>query len=249
MILEVCVDSLTSLLTAKEAGADRIELCSALNLGGLTPSYGLMKQVRSLSGLEIVVMIRPRSGDFLYDENEFQCMKSDIQLAKEMGFDGIVTGVLKSDGKIDLARMEELAKEAYPLKTVLHRAFDHAKDPDRDIQALIQMGISRILTSGQREYAVQAADYIAKIQDEYGDKITIMPGSGVNADNIEELHKITGCYNYHLSGKVNIGSKMEYRGSVGRMKIADSEFIVERADYDLIKGARQALNKIKKQEF
>lgn len=119
MILEVCVDSYLSMVTAKKAGADRIELCSALNLGGLTPSYGLMKQAREFRDIEIFVMIRPRSGDFLYDDNEFETMQYDISIAKEMGFNGIVTGVLLSNGRIDTNRMKELVKKSLPLESCI----------------------------------------------------------------------------------------------------------------------------------
>lgn len=244
MILEVCVDSYTSMITAKMAGADRIELCSALNIGGLTPSYGLMKKAKELKDIEVFVMIRPRSGDFLYDDNEFETMKSDIILAKEMGFQGIVTGILLSDGKIDIVRMKELVKIAHPLKVVLHRAFDDAKDPIEDIRKLIEMGICRILTSGQRKNALEGAEYIREIQKNFGIFITIMPGCGVNANNLEEIYKLTGCTNFHLSGKVNVGSKMEYRECTKRMNTPNSEFIIERADYSLIKRAREVLDTI-----
>ncbi len=248
MILEVCVDSYTSMITAKKAGADRIELCSALNIGGLTPSYGLMKKAKELKDIEVFVMIRPRSGDFLYDDNEFETMKSDIILAKEMGFQGIVTGILLSDGKIDIVRMKELVKIAHPLKVVLHRAFDDAKDPIDDIPKLIEMGICRILTSGQRKNALEGASYIGQLQKSFGYYITIMPGCGVNDNNLEEIYKLTGCTNFHLSGKVNVGSKMEYRECINRMNTSNSEFEVERADYNLIKRARVVLNKIELSE-
>lgn len=244
MILEVCVDSYTSMIIAKKAGADRIELCSALNIGGLTPSYGLMKKAKELKDIEVFVMIRPRSGDFLYDDNEFETMKNDIILAKEMGFQGIVTGILLSDGKIDIGRMKELVKFAHPLKVVLHRAFDDAKDPIEDIPKLIEMGICRILTSGQRKNALEGANYIGKIQKNFGDFITIMPGCGVNANNLEEIYKLTGCTNFHLSGKVNVGSKMEYRECINRMNTSNSEFMIERTDYNLIKRAREVIDRI-----
>lgn len=245
MILEVCVDSYTSMMTAKDAGADRIELCSALNIGGLTPSYGLMQRAKEIKDIEVFVMIRPRSGDFLYDNNEFETMKQDINIAKQMGFDGIVTGILLSDGRIDIDRMRELVKVAYPLKVVLHRSFDDAKNPIEDIPSLIEMGICRILTSGQGSNALKGADYIAKIQEKFGDSITIMPGCGINAGNIKEMYKITKCTHYHLSGKVNVGSRMEYRECIKRMDTPESEFVVERADYDLIKRARDIIDNIK----
>ena len=244
MILEVCVDSYTSMVTAKNAGADRIELCSALNIGGLTPSYGLMKKAKEIEGMEVFVMIRSRSGDFLYDDNEFETMKEDINIVKEMGFDGIVTGILLPDGRIDIQRMKELVKIASPLKVVLHRAFDDAKNPIEDIHSLIEMGICRILTSGQRANAREGASYIAKIQERFGDAITIMPGCGVNAGNIEEIYKITKCTHYHMSGKVNIGSQMEYRECIERMNTPKSEFVVERADYNLIKRARDVIDNL-----
>ncbi len=252
MVLEVTVDSITSMLTAIKAGADRIELCSALNLGGLTPSYGLMKKAselkksRELKDIEIFVMIRPRSGDFLYDEYEFETMKEDISVVKEMDIDGIVTGVLLSDGKIDIARMRELVEVAKPLKVVFHRAFDDAKDPIEDVDKLIDMGVCRILTSGQRANALEGVEYIAELQKRFGDRIDIMPGCGVNAGNIEQIYNITGCTHYHMSGKVNIGSGMEYREYIKRMNTPESELIVERASYDLIKRARDVLDKLKK---
>jgi len=244
LILEVCVDSFKSLLIAKEAGANRIELCSALNIGGLTPSFGLMKQAREVEDIEIFAMIRTRSGDFLYDESEFETMKKDVELAKKMEFHGIVTGILLENGKIDLERMKEIVELANPLKVVLHRAFDDADEPEKDIPALIDMGILRILTSGQRKNALEGASFIADIQREYGDKITIMPGAGINAKNIEEIHNIVKCQHYHMSGKVNLGSKMKYTGYMKRMETPDSELLVEEANYDNIKAVRDALDSI-----
>ncbi|HEY8364697.1 MAG TPA: copper homeostasis protein CutC [Haloplasmataceae bacterium] len=237
MPLEVCVDSYTSLLTAVRAGADRIELCSTLNLGGLTPSYGLMKQAITIKNLEIFVMIRPRSGDFIYDDNEWETMIYDIEKVKEMGFSGIVTGVLHNNGKINIERMKEIVDISYPLKVVLHRAFDDALEPINDMEKLIDIGICRILTSGQKPNALEGSKYIAKLQKKYGDKITIMPCCGVNADNIPEIYKITGCTHYHLSGKVNVGSKMPYSSSI-------SDLVIERADYMLIKKAKEVLDKV-----
>lgn len=245
MILEVCVDSLDSMLTAKSAGADRIELCSALNIGGLTPSRGLMEMARTVDGMEIFVMIRPRSGDFLYSENDFEVMRKDIKTVVAMGFDGIVTGVLRSDGTIDTERLRVLAEDAKPLKTVLHRAFDDAKAPERQVPELIEMGICRILTSGQRRSAPEGADYLAALQATYGAEITIMPGGGVNAGNIEALYAQTGCTHYHLSGKVTVDSGMMYRDYMERMGTPMSERALEKADYELISSARGVLDRLK----
>lgn len=140
--------------------------------------------------------------------------------------------------------MEELVKFASPLKVVLHRAFDDANNPIDDIPKLIEMGVCRILTSGQRSNALEGANYIAKLQEKFGEHITIMPGCGVNASNIEQIYKITKCTHYHMSGKVNVGSKMEYRECINRMNTPESEFVVERADYDLIKKVRDIMDNI-----
>lgn len=246
MILEVCVDSIDSLLIAKQARANRIELCSTLGLGGLTPSYGLMKQARDIEELEIFIMIRPRSGDFLYNSLEYATMKEDIKIVKELGFDGIVTGFLLANGKIDLKRVEEVVELASPLEVVFHRAFDHGKDPEKDIGSLIDLGVKRILTSGQREDALKGAEYIRSLQDRYGSKIEIMPGAGINPENIKEIYKRTGCRNYHMSGRVNIASQMEYRESRQRMNTPVEEFIVEKSDYRKIKKVRTILDKLNK---
>ncbi|SCY78692.1 copper homeostasis protein CutC [Alkaliphilus peptidifermentans] len=244
MILEVCVDSYESLLIAKEAGANRIELCSALNLGGLTPSYGLMKQASTQRDIEIFVMIRPRSGDFLYDDLEFETMKNDIVLAKEMGFDGVVTGMLLRNGRIDLKRLEEVVTIANPLKVVFHRAFDEAKEPEGDIPRLIEMGVCRILTSGQQENALLGVEYIREIQVQYGDQITIMPGAGVNSSNVTTIYEKTGCTHYHLSGKVDVGSAMVYRKNTEKSCIKICQASVEKADHTRIAQVRSVLNNL-----
>lgn len=223
MILEVCVDSFKSLMTAQKAGADRIELCSALDLGGLTPSYGLMSQAREVEGLEIFAMVRPRPGDFVYAEEEFETMKRDVAIIKEMGFHGIVAGFLHRDGRIDLEKTRELLEEAKPLKFVFHRAFDEAKNPERDVESLIDLGVIRILTSGQRESALEGADCIRTLEERYGKRITIMPGAGIHGDNIEELHKKVQCAAYHMSGKTDRGTYRE-------------------ADYEKIKAVREILD-------
>lgn len=245
MILEVCVDSYESLLTAKRAGADRIELCSALNLGGLTPSMGLMKKARELEGLEIFVMIRPRSGDFLYSEEDYAVMKEDIRLVKALGFDGIVLGFLNAQGGIDLERTREAAELAYPLKVAFHRAFDDARDPDKDLPALIDIGVIRILSSGQRASALEGADYLARLQREFGSRITIMPGSGITSSNIKEIVELTGCSNYHMSGKLNRASAMVYRDYVKRMGTSEKELVVEVADFQRINEVKRILDTMK----
>jgi copper homeostasis protein len=240
-ILEVCVDSYNSLKIAEAAGANRIELCSALNLGGLTPSYGLMRQAISHQSLEVVVMIRPRAGDFCYSTDEFETMKQDVLSAKELGFEGVVTGILHPDGHIDLERLRELVDLAKPMQVTLHRAFDVAKDPEGSMEALIDMGIVRILTSGKAPTALEGASFIRELQRAYGQHITIMPGSGVREDTIEELMALTGCTQFHLSGKVGVESLMQYRPEWLPKMHAIDEFVVEKADYNRISKVKRAL--------
>ncbi len=244
MTLEVCVDSLESLKIAIKAGADRIELCSALSLGGLTPSYGLMQRALDYIDREIFVMVRPRSGDFLYSPEDYEVMKGEIELIKSLGFHGIVVGFLKEDGRLDLARLEEVVKLARPLKVALHRAFDDAKNPEEDIEELIGLGLVRILSSGQRPRALEGAGFLASLERDYGSRIQIMPGSGVSADNIEELVELTGCKSYHMSARSTYRTAMEDLSYTRRMETPEGELFTQRADFDKIRGVREILDRL-----
>ncbi|MDO5027276.1 MAG: copper homeostasis protein CutC [Tissierellia bacterium] len=241
MELEICVDSYESLINAKKAGADRIELCSALEIGGLTPSYGLMKEASELEDIEIFVMIRSRSGDFYYEEMEIETMKKEIDLAKELKLEGIVFAALNVDGSLNLKLIKEMIDYAKPLKLALHRAFDVAKDPEKDMEALIDMGVIRILTSGREDRAIKGADFISKIQKEYGDRIQIMPGSGVNSSNLQDLHKLVNCKAYHMSGKKRLESKLQYRSKI---KFSDDDYARNITDPIEVKKARDILDKL-----
>ena len=242
MILEVCVDSYDSMDTAMKAGADRIELCSALELGGLTPSNGLMEKASLCKEVEVFVMVRPRAGDFLYSEKEFDVMKRDIRKAQELGLTGIVTGILLKDGSIDLKRMRELVTLAHPLPVSFHRAFDDAKEPDRQIPDLIDMGVIRILTSGLEESAWEGVDYLKRLQDTFGDQITIMPGAGVHHENIRKLVEKTGCTSFHMSGKSRAESKMQYRADLERRKNTSETYSNDYADHEKIRSVREVLD-------
>ncbi len=226
MRLEVCVDAFESVLTAKAAGADRVELCSALNIGGLTPSYGLLDQVRFVEELDKAVMIRPRSGNFVYSQKEIETMTYDVEWVKKLGYKEIVVGILTAEGYLDLAAMAYFVALAAPMKVVLHRAFDVAREPEKDIPHLIDMGIVRILTSGQQDTAIVGASYIRQIQEKFGQHITIMPGSGVNAECLPALMAQTGCGEYHMSGRL------------GRSSDKHVEDLVGYADYDTIRRVR-----------
>ncbi|KJD31175.1 hypothetical protein PK35_16160 [Tamlana nanhaiensis] len=223
-ITEVVVDAVDSALNAQKAGANRIELCDNLIEGGTTPSYGMLAVLRELLDIDIHVMIRPRGGDFLYSHVEFEVMKRDIVAAKQLGANAVVFGILTKDGHIDKVRTQELLELAHPLSVTFHRAFDSAKDPFEALDDLIEIGVSRLLTSGQEATALQGANTIKALKAQANGKITIMPGSGINPENITELANITNCNEFHFSGKTTIKSHMEFSKTlnVGRKQDDDA---------------------------
>lgn len=198
MLVEVCANSLESAQNAEKAGVDRIELCSELAVGGITPSYGLLKAVSEKISIPVRVLIRPRSGDFTYSNDEFEMMKSNIKLCAEMGFEGVVVGLLQSDLELDEARLQELATMNHGLKTTFHRAFDWLPNPLSAISTLERLGVDTILTSGQQPTAASGLDLLAQL-DQRTKNITIMPGAGINASNAL-LFKKKGFKAIHLSG-------------------------------------------------
>jgi copper homeostasis protein len=208
--LEVCSFSLQSCLTAQEAGASRVELCGGLAEGGTTPSAGLIKQARQHLSISIYVMIRPRGGDFLYSDMELDVMRTDIELAKSLGADGLVLGVLNADGTIDEATTKALVELAKPLPVTFHRAFDMTRDPSEALEAVIRTGAVRILTSGQRPTAEAGAEVLKQLVQQAGRRIEIMAGAGVSADNAYLLAQ-TGVDALHMSGSQRTESPMEHR--------------------------------------
>ncbi|MEY4702110.1 MAG: hypothetical protein RIR96_7 [Bacteroidota bacterium] len=209
-ILEVIAFNLESCLIAERAGADRIELCDNPGEGGTTPSYGLIKMARLNTRIHLFPIIRPRGGDFLYTHEEFELMKVDIEICKNLGCDGIVTGILLENGDIDKERMRSLVTLAYPMGVTFHRAFDRCNDPLKAMEDIIECGCERILTSGQRQNAMEGIDLIALLIEKSADRIIIMPGSGIRSDNINEMRTKTGASEFHSSARVKIKSKMEF---------------------------------------
>jgi len=195
---------------AQAAGADRIELCDNPGEGGTTPSYGFIKAAREKLHIQLYPIIRPRGGDFFYSDAEFEVMKTDVQLCKELGCDGVVIGILHADGTVDKERCSQLIELAYPLGVTFHRAFDRVNDASQALEHIIDIGCERILTSGLQPTALEAADTIAALIKQADERIIIMPGSGVRADNIIELAKKTGAVEFHTSARINIDSKMNY---------------------------------------
>lgn len=208
--LEIIGFTIESCIAAQKAGADRIELCDNFSEGGTTPSYAFIKAARKKLSIELYVMIRPRGGDFLYNDDEFDLMKQDIAVSKESGCDGIVLGILCSAGNVDKERCRELIDYAYPLGITFHRAFDRAADPFLALEDVISLGCERILTSGQRPKAADGTELIKQLIQKADERISIMPGSGVNASNIALLAEITGAREFHSSASLFAGSKMQY---------------------------------------
>lgn len=198
MLVEICANSLESALVAERAGADRIELCSELAVGGLTPSYGLLKQVRERVSIPVHVLIRPRSGDFTYTDDEFNVMLTDIALCIELGFEGIVSGVLLKNFLLDVERTQHLKSASGNLKFTFHRAFDWVLDPMGTMKQLEAMNVNYILSSGQQKSAVEGIGLLTQLQ-EHASKIDIVPGSGINGENVRSFLE-RGFAAVHLSG-------------------------------------------------
>ena len=184
MIIEVCAESYEYAEKAEKAGADRIELCKHLHLDGLTPNYKTAKKTIDNLNIPVFVLIRPRNGDFNYTEKEFELMKADIVKFKKMGCKGIVSGILNNDNTIDIKRTNELVNLSRPLEFTFHRAFDMVTDPLKELEKLIQLGVDRVLTSGQKQKAVKGIELLKELKKNAKDKIIIMPGSGINKLNI-----------------------------------------------------------------
>lgn len=208
---EVCVDSVHSALAAEKGGATRVELCSALSEGGLTPSAGLMELTKKQLNIPVHVLIRPRRGDFLYSDLEFEIMKKDILLAKSLGVEGVVLGILNIDGQVDVKRTEELISLAAPLKITFHRAFDVCIAPFNALADLMRLKVDYLLTSGQKKTALEGAELIAELIKLAGKNLTVMPGGGINEANIGELLKKTGASVFHASARSNVDSRMAFQ--------------------------------------
>jgi len=197
MLLEICTNSYQSAINAQKAGADRIELCAELAVGGITPSYGLLKKVLQNISIPVMVLIRPRSGDFSYSEDEFTIMKENILLCKELGCKGIVSGVLHTNNTIDMERTQELVKLSKPMSFTFHRAFDWLKNLIEALQELEKIGVDRILTSGQEPTAKKGIDRLIELQKSATNS-KILPGGGINESNIQLFQK-AGFSEVHLS--------------------------------------------------
>lgn len=257
--IEVCVDTIEAAKEAEKGRADRIELCSSLSEGGLTPSMGLTQIAKKELNIPIMVMIRPRAGDFCYSDLEFEIMKKDISYCKDIGVDGVVFGILTPEGEIDKKRTSELVLLAFPMKVCFHRAIDMTQDYFQSFLDLMECNVDRILTSGKENKAIDGAFRIAKIIETSALKqekspsnkgrikpIEIMVGSGVNPDNIEEIYTKTKALHYHFSAKKEKESLMQYRNTAISMGGLDAELEYKIASVcpEKILRLRQTLNEL-----
>jgi len=220
MIVEVCADSVASAKVAQEAGAHRIELCDSLIEGGITPSYGKIKLIRqTLTTTLLFVIIRPRGGDFLYSDEEFEIMKYDIQECKSMGVDGVVIGILNEDGTVDQQRVSIVVELAKPMFVTFHRAFDMTNDAMQALETISKIsGIQRILTSGHAKTVMEGIEEVKQllkkaeeIESKNGNQLIIVPGGGVNVNNAAQIISYSNATEIHLSGRKKKDGKMKYR--------------------------------------
>jgi copper homeostasis protein len=199
ILLEICCGSIDDAIEAEKGGADRVELCSALFLGGLTPSMGTIQEAKRRLRIPIIVMVRPRGGGFAYSEAELASMERDTEAAVENGADGIVFGILQSDGRIDMPRCRRLRQLIGKRQAVFHRAFDVTPDPFEALEQLVDLGITRVLTSGQKDSVPEGVDLIKKLIERAGDRIEVLPGGGIQVWNMKEMVERMGCRQVHLT--------------------------------------------------
>ena len=222
-ILEICAGSVESAIAARDGGAQRIELCAALEVGGVTPSAGLIAEARKVEGLILNVIIRPRGGDFLYNEHEAACMEQDIHTCRQLGVDGVVIGALTAEGDIDTMLCKRLIAAADGMSVTFHRAFDMCRDPRKALEELISIGCDRVLTSGQAATVMAGVPLLKELVEQADGRIIIMPGCGVNSGNAAEILNATGATEIHASARKSVGSGMLFRHSGVSMGNPDSD--------------------------
>ena len=243
--IEICANSVASCLEAQKGGAYRVELCAGIPEGGTTPSYGEIAVARQLLNIKLNIIIRPRGGDFLYSDLEHKAMLHDIEMAKKLGVDGVVIGCLNADGTIDMARNKELIDAAKGMNVTFHRAFDMCKDPFESLEQIISLGCERVLTSGQQPTAIEGVSLLKQLVAKANNRIIIMPGSGVNEDNIATLAKETKTTEFHFSAREPKDSKMEYRNpnlKMGGTVISIDEFVQNITDAQKVKRTIDKIN-------
>lgn len=247
VVFEIVSYTIESALKAQEGGADRVELCDNPGAGGTTPSAGMVAQVRQHLTIDLVVMIRPRGGDFLYSIDEYHAMRKDIEMCKRASADGVVLGILKADGTLDKERCRKLIEFARPMKVTCHRAFDMTRDPLEALEDCISVGFDRILTSGQHAKAIQGVELIKTLVQQANGRIVIIPGSGVDENTAAEILSATGASEIHFSATAVRESKMQFRNSrlTGMGSENDGAWYVRTVNPDSIRKMRDIVRELK----
>jgi copper homeostasis protein len=241
MKIEIVAYNIESAMKAQQGGADRVEFCDNPGDGGTTPSYGSIELARQHLNIDFYVMIRPRGGDFIYSIEEYHAMRKDIDVCKKLSVDGVVLGALTADGSIDKGRCKKFIDQARPMKVTCHRAFDMTRDPFQALEDCIEAGFDRILTSGQQMQAIKGVDVIAELVKRAGDRIVIMPGSGINENTVSEIVRKTKANEIHFSATAFRESVMQYRNeAIGSMgSDPDSSFTMRTVDPERIRLIRR----------
>lgn len=232
-VLEVCADCVQSAVNADNAGADRIELCSNLVIGGVTPGMALFKLVKKYTDVKVRVLLRPRYGDYCYSAYEFEQLKEEVQMYRELGADGVVMGILRPDGRLNEERMSELIKLAGNMDTALHRAFDACINPMETMEQAVSLEMDTILTGGQCGDAWDGRELLKELYEKGAGRIEILAAGGMNAEVIQKLVPLTGITSYHMSGKIEVDSMMTYR------KAGNSMGLPERDEYALWQTSKE----------
>jgi copper homeostasis protein len=240
MMLEIAANSVASALAAQQGGAGRVELCTALELGGLTPSHAQIALARERLHIPLYVLIRPRAGDFLYSELECETMRRDIEACVALGCDGVVLGVLDAQGNVDTARCRTLIAAAGKLGVTFHRAFDLSRDPPRALEDIMALGCERILTSGAQAGAADGNTLIRELVRQAGDRIVVMPGASITAQNIAALAAATGAREFHASAKGQLPSGMQHRQAL----LGDMQGGELRSDVEQVRALAMALQAV-----
>ncbi|MGB0863237.1 MAG: copper homeostasis protein CutC [Saprospiraceae bacterium] len=242
MKLEICANSLTSALNAQAGGADRVELCSELSLGGVTPSAGLIELVRARLSIEVFVLIRPRAGNFYYSNNELEIIKNDILFCKKMGCDGVVIGALNRNGTVNIEAMRAFIDLARPMKVTFHRAFDVCQEPIKSLNELIELGVDRVLTSGQQPTAIEGIGLLEDLLKVAQTDIIILAGSGVNTENVAKFYEI-GIPEIHFSAKKNLNPSFDI--FVSNVKLEDKSYSYWESSEDVIRKMTMRIQNMK----
>lgn len=244
MLLEICVDSVESARAAAENGADRLELCGDLMVGGVSPSQFLIEAVQKL-GVPVNVLLRPRFGDFCYTQAEREILLREVELCRKLGVNGVVLGALDPDGCLDRELLAQLIAAAGPLRKTLHRAFDLCRDASEGLEDAVELGFDTILTSGQAATAREGAELLARINRQAAGRLTVMAGSGVKSTNLEELARATGLQAFHMSARRGEDSPMRFRRSGVPMGLPlAGEYERFYTDPEEVKRARQVLERL-----